>query len=199
MPRALGQIDEYKSRAILRAAAELFREKGAKVSMAEVARRAGVSKQTLYNRYPTKTAIARDLAAQRSEETVAPLASNLDVETALAALAETLIRRVCIEGRGVALRGMALASPEAPELARAVYDAGPGQNLRRLAVWLEEQDRLGRLSTPDPVVAAEMFTGMVLGHGHLRSVLGLPHPAIDDIPARAREAARRFVRAFASE
>jgi len=198
MPRALGQIDEYKSRAILRAAAELFREKGAKVSMAEVARRAGVSKQTLYNRYPTKTAIARDLAAQRSEETVAPLASNLDVETALAALAETLIRRVCIEGRGVALRGMALASPEAPELARAVYDAGPGQNLRRLAVWLEEQDRLGRLSAPDPA-AAEMFTGMVLGHGHLRSVLGLPHPAIDDIPARAREAARRFVRAFAPE
>ncbi|MEN5175505.1 TetR/AcrR family transcriptional regulator [Brevundimonas diminuta] len=199
MPRALGQIDEYKSRAILRAAAELFREKGAKVSMAEVARRAGVSKQTLYNRYPTKTAIARDLAAQRSEETVAPLASNLDVETALAALAETLIRRVCIEGRGVALRGMALASPESPELARAVYDAGPGQNLRRLAVWLEEQDRLGRLSAPDPAAAAEMFTGMVLGHGHLRSVLGLPHPAIDDIPARAREAARRFVRAFAPE
>ncbi|MNI64217.1 Bacterial regulatory protein, tetR family [compost metagenome] len=167
--------------------------------MAEVARRAGVSKQTLYNRYPTKTAIARDLAAQRSEETVAPLASNLDVETALAALAETLIRRVCIEGRGVALRGMALASPESPELARAVYDAGPGQNLRRLAVWLEEQDRLGRLSAPDPAAAAEMFTGMVLGHGHLRSVLGLPHPAIDDIPARAREAARRFVRAFAPE
>lgn len=199
MPRALGQIDEYKSRAILRAAAELFREKGAKVSMAEVARRAGVSKQTLYNRYPTKTAIARDLAAQRSEETVAPLASNLDVETALTALAETLIRRVCIEGRGVALRGMALASPEAPELARAVYDAGPGQNLRRLAVWLEEQDRLGCLSAPDPAAAAEMFTGMVLGHGHLRSVLGLPHPAIDDIPARAREAARRFVRAFAPE
>ncbi len=199
MPRALGQIDEHKSRAILRAAAELFMEKGAKVSMAEVARRAGVSKQTLYNRYPTKTDIARDLAAQRSEETLAPLASDMDVETALASVAETLIRRVCIEGRGVALRGMALASPEAPELARVVYDAGPGQNLRRLAVWLEEQDRLGRLSTPDPVAAAEMFTGMVLGHGHLRSVLGLPHPEIDDIPARAREAACRFVRAFAPQ
>jgi len=85
------------------------------------------------------------------------------------------------------------------ELARVVYDAGPGQNLRRLAVWLEEQDRLGRLSTPDPVAAAEMFTGMVLGHGHLRSVLGLPHPEIDDIPARAREAACRFVRAFAPQ
>lgn len=199
MPRALGQIDEYKSRAILRAAAELFMEKGAKASMSELARRAGVSKQTLYNRYPTKTDVARDLASQRSDEAVAPLTSDMDVETALAALAETLIRRVCIEGRGVALRGMALVSPETPELARVVYDAGPGQNLRRLAAWLEDQNRLGRLSTPDPVAAAEMFIGMVLGHGHLRSVLGLPHPEIDDLPARAREAARRFVRAFAPE
>ncbi|MBN9481454.1 MAG: TetR/AcrR family transcriptional regulator [Bordetella sp.] len=199
MPRALGQIDEHKSRAILRAAAELFMEKGAKASMAELARRAGVSKQTLYNRYPTKTDVARELAAQRAEETVAPLAADMDVESALAALAEALIRRVCIEGRGVALRGMALLSPETPELARVVYDAGPGENLRRLAAWLDEQDRLRRLSVPDPAAAAEMFTGMVLGHGHLRSVLGLPHPEIDDVPSRAREAARRFVRAFAPE
>jgi len=199
MPRALGQIDEQKSRAILRAATDLFREKGAKASMAEIARRAGVSKQTLYNRYPTKTDIARDLAAQRSEAAVAPLTPDAEAEAALAAVAETLIRRVCVEGRGVSLRGMALVSPEAPELARAVYDAGPGQNLRRLAAWLEDQDRKGRLSIPDPMAAAEMFIGMVLGHGHLRSVLGLPHPAIADIPARAREAARRFVRAFAPD
>ena len=55
------------------------------------------------------------------------------------------------------------------------------------------------MSAPDPVAAAEMFTGMVLGHGHLRSVLGLPHPDIADLPGRAREVARRFVRAFAPD
>ena len=138
MPRALGQIDEIKSRAILRAAAELFIEKGSKVSMAEVARRAGVSRQTLYNRYPTKTDMARDLAALRSEEAVAPLTADGDIEAALAALAETLIHRIYVEGRGAALRGMALTSPETPELARVVYEAGAGQNMRRLADWLEE-------------------------------------------------------------
>lgn len=196
MPRALGQIDEIKSRAILRAAAELFIEKGAKVSMAEVARRAGVSRQTLYNRYPTKTDMARDLAALRSEEAVAPLTADGDIEAALAALAETLIHRIYVEGRGAALRGMALTSPETPELARVVYEAGAGQNMRRLADWLEEQDREGALRVPDPVLAAEMFSGMALGHGHLRSVLGLPQPDIDDIPARARDVARRFIRAF---
>jgi hypothetical protein len=65
-----------------------------------------------------------------------------------------------------------------------------------LSKWLAEQDRQGRLSVPDPDAAAEMFAGMTLGHGHLRGVLGVPQPAFD-VQARARETARRFIRAFA--
>lgn len=199
MPRALGQVDEQKSRAILSAAADLFREKGARASMAEIARRAGVSKQTLYNRYPTKLDIGRALAAQRSDAVTAPLQSGAPVEDVLAAIAESLIRRICLDDKGASLRGVALVSPEAPDLARTIYEAGPGESVRRIGVWLAEQDRLGRLTVPDPRAAAEMFAGMVLGHGHLRSVLGLPHPAVGDVAARAREVARRFVRAFAPD
>lgn len=199
MPRAPGQIDELKSAAILQAASDLFVEKGAGASMAEIARRAGVSKQTLYNRFPTKTDIGRALAAQRSDAVTAPLTSGAAPEEVLTAIAETLISKICREGKGASLRGVALMSPEAPELARAIYDAGPGESVRRIAAWLSEQDRLGLLSVPDPAAAAEMFAGMVLGHGHLRAVLGLPHPHEDDAPARARETARRFIRAFAPD
>jgi hypothetical protein len=67
--------------------------------------------------------------------------------------------------------------------------------MRRLAVWLTEQDRLGLLSIPDPDLAAEMFAGMVLGHGHLRAILGVAQPPID-LEARAAEAVHRFLRAF---
>ena len=81
--------------------------------------------------------------------------------------------------------------------AKFLRPVGPGESLRRLAAWMTEQDRLGVLAVPDPLHAAEMFCGMVLGHGHLRAVLGLPHPEADDGPARARETARRFIRAFA--
>ncbi|MNU97591.1 TetR/AcrR family transcriptional regulator [Brevundimonas sp. CEF1] len=197
MPRAPGQIDELKSAAILQAASDLFVEKGAGASMTEIARRAGVSKQTLYNRFPTKTDIGRALAAQRSDAVTAPLRSGAAPEEVLTAIAETLISKICCEGKGASLRGVALMSPEAPELARAIYDAGPGESVRRIAAWLTEQDRLGLLSVPNPAAAAEMFAGMVLGHGHLRAVLGLPHPRDDDAPARARETARRFIRAFA--
>ena len=197
MPRAPGQIDELKSAAILQAASDLFGEKGAGASMAEIARRAGVSKQTLYNRFPTKTDIGRALAAQRSDAVTAPLTSGAAPEEVLTAIAETLISKICCEGKGASLRGVALMSPEAPELARAIYDAGPGESVRRIAAWLTEQDRLGLLSVPNPAAAAEMFAGMVLGHAHLRAVLGLPHPEDDDASTRARETARRFIRAFA--
>lgn len=197
MPRAVGQIDESKSEAILEAASLLFAEKGAGASMAEIARRAGVSKQTLYNRYPTRGEIGRALAARRSDAVTAPLRGGGSPEEVLTAVAETLITKVCHGDKGASLRGVALMSPEEPDLARIIYHAGPGESLRRLGAWLAEQDRAGALAVPDPLAAAEMFTGMALGHAHLRAVLGLAHPSTDQVGARAREAAQRFVKAFA--
>ena len=197
MPRAPGQIDEQKSAAILQAASDLFVEKGASASMAEIARRAGVSKQTLYNRFPSKAEIGRTLAARRSDSITAPLRGGDLPEEVLAAVAEALITKVRESHKGASLRGVALMSPEAPDLAAAIYDAGPGDSLRRLAAWITEQDRLGAIAAPDPLHAAEMFTGMALGHGHLRAILGVPHPPLADVRGRAREVARRFLRAFA--
>ncbi|CAN5196946.1 TetR/AcrR family transcriptional regulator [soil metagenome] len=197
MPRVAGQIDPRKSEAILEAATALFSERGGAVSMEEIARRAGVSKQTLYNRYASKAEIGRALAARRSDAITAPLRTDGDPQTVLTALAATLIDKICNVDKGASLRGVALMSPEAPDIAQAIYEAGPGESVRRLAAWLEDQGRLGHLSVQDPVHAAEMFTGMALGHGYLRAMLGVPQPAAD-IPARAAEVARRFVRAFSA-
>ena len=196
MPRIAGQIDERKSEAILDAATALFAEKGAAASMEEIARLAGVSKQTLYNRYASKIDIGRAIAQRRSEVITAPLRSGGEPVEVLTNLAASLLNKLCgPDGRGD-MRGVALMSPHAPDLAEAVYHAGPGESLRRLSLWLEEQDRLGRLRVPDPRHAAEMFTGMVMGHGHLRAILGIPQPPLD-IAFRARETAERFMKAFA--
>ena len=197
MPRAVGQIDEAKTEAILDAASHLFGEKGVLASMEQIARRAGVSRQTLYNRFPNKLEIGRALAARRSDAISAPLRAGGDPETVLTALATGLLDKLCRSDAGASLRGVALMSPEMPELADAIYQAGPAEGLRRLTAWLAEQDRLGLLSVPDPDAAAEMFAGMVLGHGHLRSVLGVAHPDFDR-QTRAHETARRFMKAFAT-
>lgn len=197
MSRAAGQIDPRKTEAILEAASELFGEKGMAASMDEIARRAGVSRQTLYNRFASKLDIGRALVQRRSDAITAPLRSAGDPETVLTALAAALLDKVCHPDRGASLRGVALLSPEAPDVAQAIYDAGPAESLRRLSAWLAEQDRRGLLAVPDPDLAAEMFSGMTLGYSHLRSILGVGPTGLDDLPARARESARRFVRAFA--
>ena len=196
MPRIIGQIDEKKSEAILEAAMQLFAEKGGAASMEQIARRAGVSKQTLYNRYASKVEIGRAMAERRSEAITAPLRTGGEPVEVLTALARTMLDKLCTAEGRTAMRGVALISPQAPDLAEAVYHAGPGESLRRLSLWLEEQDRLGRLRVPDPLHAAEMFTGMTMGHGHLRGILGVEQPEIDQ-PHRARETAERFIRAFA--
>ena len=196
MARVRGQVDESKTEAILDAASTLFSEQGGGVSMEAIAKRAGVSRQTLYNRFPSRLEIGRALASRRSDAISAPLRDGGDPETVLTTLAGLLLDKIVGEDGRASMRGVVLMSPHAPDVALAIYEAGPRESLRRLSAWLAEQDRRGALAVPDPEAAAEMFSGMVLGHGHLRAVLGVPHPAFDR-DARAAETARRFLRAFA--
>ena len=63
MARRRGQVDERKSEAILDAAATLFADKGLQAKMDEIAKLAGVSKQTVYNRFASKLEIAQALAS----------------------------------------------------------------------------------------------------------------------------------------
>ena len=196
MPRARGQIDEHKSDAILAAAVELFSTKGPATTMADIARAAGVSKQTLYNRYPNKSELARTLLSQRSLAITSPLGNDGPLEEALEGVAKGLIERVLDPHSSDHLRAMAMSSHDDPELARAVFEAGPKQSLSRIADWLSRQHEAGRLSVPNPAEAAEIFVGMVLGHCKFRLLLGIP-PFEHEPMAHAREAARRFIKAYA--
>ena len=197
MPRVRGQVDPRKDEAILEAAGRLFAERGLAVSMDEIARQAGVSKQTLYNRYTSKVEIARALAARRSEVISAPLRQDGPPEQVLEAFALGLLEKLGCAEHADALRAAAMAAVEVPELGQAVYEAGPGEGRRRLAAWLEDQTRAGLLAIDEPEQAAEMFSGMVLGHGHLRALLGLAPLPPEAARRRARACAARFVRAFA--
>ncbi|MEN5362144.1 TetR/AcrR family transcriptional regulator [Brevundimonas intermedia] len=197
MARRRGQVDEKKSEAILDAAATLFADKGLQAKMDEIAKLAGVSKQTVYNRFASKLEIAQALASKRVEDIIAPLRGTGDPQTVLETLALTLLNRVCSADKVGSMRGVALVSVEAPEIAHAIYEAGPRRSLKEMSLWLAEQTRLGRLDVPDPEEAAEMFSGLVLGHGHLRAMLDVPQLAPEKRAARAREAARIFVVAHA--
>src|SRR5437879_13897569 len=67
-PRPL-RSDAARNRGLLiDAARELFAERGVDVALEEVARRAGVSIGTLYNRFPTRPALIQAVFADRLEK-----------------------------------------------------------------------------------------------------------------------------------
>lgn len=201
MARVAGQIDLSKNEAILDAAIEVLGERGITAPMEVIARRACVSKQTIYNHYGSKAELVRALASRRVHEMTAPLETPeglVDPAQALAGFARVLLRAV-ITPRGMSLYRMAMINAlEMPDVANAMFEAGPKESRARLAVFLALETQVGRLHCPDPLQAAEFFAGMVLGTHQAAALLGVPvtltDPKIDEI---AREAAARFLKAYA--
>lgn len=201
MPRIAGQIDVSKNEAILDAAIEVMSEKGLGAPLAEIARRACVSKQTIYNHYGSKAELARAMSERRANEVAevlgAPEAIENPAET-LAGYARLLLRAV-LNPRGMAIYRMAMtAASTMPDVALAIYEAGPRTSRLRLAEFLRLETVAGRLRTPDPLQAAEFFAGMVLGRYQTPALLGVAVDLTDEeIEQVAQEAAARFMRAYA--
>ena len=76
MPRLAGQIDRAKAEALLVAAGQVISERGFGAPVEAIARRAGVSKQTLYNHFGGKAGLIRALIRRRVDELTAPLADD---------------------------------------------------------------------------------------------------------------------------
>ncbi|WP_337185823.1 TetR/AcrR family transcriptional regulator [Phenylobacterium sp.] len=201
MPRVAGRIDLSKNEAILDAAVEVLTERGVAASMEEIARRAGVSKQTVYNHYGSKAELIRALMARRVHEITASLETPGAVENpreALAAFARILLETAMTPRAAAFMRTAMLDATRQADLGVAVFEAGPRASRRKLAQFLALETAAGRLNCPDPQEAAEFFAGMVLGSYQTASLLGVD-TTLDDfrVDRLAREAAHRFLRAYA--
>jgi TetR/AcrR family transcriptional repressor of mexJK operon len=199
MPRVAGQIDPAKTEAILDAASQVLAERGLSAPMEEIARRAGVSKQTVYNRYSCKGEIVRALVERRVDSITAPLRTpdaGEHPQEALAAYARVLLETIT---RTYSLLRLTMQSAaEMPELARVVFETGPMRSRREVANFLEAETKAGHMAVDDPMQAAEFFAGMVIGHRQTRSLLGIDGqltPA--EIDKVANDAAARFLKAYA--
>jgi AcrR family transcriptional regulator len=200
MPRLAGQIDVAKNEAILDAALEVLGERGPAASMEEIARRAGVSKQTVYNHYGSKADLVRAMCARRVSQMTAPL----EAPGALEQPEETLVAyaRALMQGllnpRSVALMRTAVAGVASqPDVAHTIHESGIRANRRRFAAFLAAETAAGRLACPDPMAAAEVFSGMVVGVRLISALLDAL-PPLDDatVERTARAAAARFLRLF---
>ena len=196
MPRARGQIDARKHQAILDAASEVLAERGLTASIEAVARRAGVSKQTIYNHYGSKTELVRILVERRRSLLGATLEAaphDRPLADTLTAYALAIIETITSPASLQLTRMAITCAPEKPELARAVHEAGARAAGDHLATFLAGR---AELDLPDPQRGADIFVGMALGRLQMRLLMGVEVFERERATARAREAAERFVRAY---
>jgi TetR/AcrR family transcriptional repressor of mexJK operon len=180
---------------VLRAAAESFMRRGYQASIEEIARRAGVAKQTVYHHFPSKDTLFKQVAHELTRAVLVELESDADLRTALVRFA------IAYRTRALGAQGLATfrtVLPEVPRfraLARAMYDAGAGEMVRQLAAYLERAMRAAELRRDDPQFAAELLLGMLAGHDRVKRLFGVERANGAD-QTRSRQIVDCFLRAY---
>src|SRR5262249_24082656 len=153
-PRPRGRpllLDETARREKLIAAAEdAFLENGYHAArMDSIARRAGMSKKTLYRHFETKEALFAAVIGARA----AAFMAQTDLPTISASPREALIAllgqvaRLVLTPRSVALYRVVIAEGQRyPELANAFYREGPAKGRGPITRWLTAQKESGVLN-----------------------------------------------------
>lgn len=195
------QLDEQERRRLLIEAAEsVFLESGYSAAVtSDIARRACMSKKTLYRLFDSKEALFAAVVASRRESIGMEPVGNVHCAD-VAAVRRLLNRhigqlaRFILAPRQVALYRLVIAEAHrAPELSCAFYREGPAKALGEIAELLQRQDSSGRLRVPDPALAAVMLVSMAVSELHMQLLIGAV-AKIDDqtIEARVNHAIRLF-------
>lgn len=168
-------IAPSKRAAIVAAATALFIELGyAMASMEEIARRAGVAKQTLYNHFGSKRVLFQAIVEQICDELMATVNLNAPLDSAPRTVLGDLARRfvrLMVKPTSIGLfRLLAAEAHRFPDLAETVFRSGPDRVVADLARYLEAQQRAGRLRIGDAVLSAESFVGSLRGNLEIKAL-----------------------------
>lgn len=183
---------------ILEAALDSFCEKGYGACVDDIARRAGVVKQTLYHHYGSKESLFREALTGLVHALLVDLtARSGSVRDDLLRFADSFHAQAMSE-QGLALYRMLVAeSPRFPELARAVYESWQlaGVELARL---LREAMVRGELRQDEPEFAADMLISLMTGTQRDLYLFGMA-PAAAQQGGRMTQIVDCFLRAYAPQ
>jgi TetR/AcrR family transcriptional repressor of mexJK operon len=187
-------LAEANRERVLRAATSSFLARGYGSSVDDIARRAGVAKQTVYHHFPSKDRLFREVARELAMSVLVELEGD-DVRAALLSFA-LAYRERALGAEGIAaFRTLVPAAPRFRSLAKAMYANTAGELVERLAQYLGAAMKAGRLRRDDPELAAEMLMSMLAGVDRVKRLFGVANGLGHD----ARRAARIvdcFLRAY---
>ena len=193
---------ERKRQTIQAAGAAVFLERGYEAaSMDLIATEAKVSKQTIYNHFRSKDELFKAIIMEMTTALVAPLS----VSEVAASTPQKLLQSFALDFLKLMLQPSSLAiyrlivaeSARFPELGAALYAAGAGHLIHKLADYLKSETKRGRLAIKDAEQAAELFVGMLAGRLQLRVLLGdIEAPTDAELGERAKVAVSSFITLF---
>jgi AcrR family transcriptional regulator len=154
--------ESAKRRQIMTGAQEVFLAHGFDgASMGEIARKAGVSKGTLYVYFDSKErlfeAIFEEACQKQAEQMLSLNPGNSDVEAELTRFGCELIRFLCLPQRLSPLRTIISIADRMPEIGRRFYEFGPARGIGVVKTYLDAQVAAGILQVEDTEVAAAQF------------------------------------------
>jgi len=155
-------MDSDKRRQIIEGARAVFLALGFDAaSMSDIARKAGVSKGTLYVYFDSKEAlfqaIAHEQCHSQAEQVFALDHEDHDVEGVLTRLGTNFVRFLCRPERVAPVRTIISISERMPDVGRQFYETGPVTGISRVAAYLEAQIAAGVLEIEDTEIAAAQF------------------------------------------
>jgi TetR/AcrR family transcriptional regulator, mexJK operon transcriptional repressor len=182
---------------ILAAARTIFLEHGYRVNLATVAEAAGVTRQSLYNRFHSKERLF-EAVLKTSVERISLLEFQ-DGELTQAMYAFALeYRRAVLNPDSIGFAAIGIAErKEFPQLARSLYERASGEAMKRVSGYLRRQAEAGRIAKINYSRAAERFLGSVVGLSRVRAQSGMPAEDERWEDAYVREAVSAFLAGLA--
>jgi TetR/AcrR family transcriptional repressor of mexJK operon len=200
-----GGRSAQKRKAILDAATEVFLRSGyLGTNMDEIATLSGVSKQTIYKHFSSKEALFVEIVSSMTDgagDLVRHESSRFEGGELSEYLFDYALRQltVVLTPRLMQLRRLVIGEvARFPELAKVLYERGPGRALSMLAENFEDLAGRGLLKIDDPKMAASHFNWLVMSDALNRAMLlgdsAIPKPS--ELRCHAAEGVRVFLAAY---
>ncbi len=189
--------DQDKRCAILAAGRALMSSHGFDFSMEDVARHAGVARQTVYNVYPGKDMVIAAVVEQSLDRLTQYMGTPGTAQTigeVLSQLAHAYLDMLFTQDRVSIMRAMAAPQSIAKGYGSVLYSIGPQILNERLANYLASVETDGVYHFPNPALAADIFISAVIGTRQLRALLGVAEPdMLGNINDRVTLAVKMFL------
>jgi len=198
MPRPVSIQDDV----ILRAAREIFLEKGWDATTSEIAAKAGVSHGIIFKRFKTKHALFQSAMQEQSDwgQTIPALLNaslgRKNVEATLVELGTLFVEKFFLIIPTLMMawsnKQETLRQPEPAAMSGRDRAERALQAVKTIAAYLKAEHRLGRIRDTDFEVVAQAFVGALWHHAFLQVMLTGGKSG----PAKERRYVRRLVKAI---